>query len=340
MPRTPVFKLTYLGVDITQEINPLTLQIAYTDNLEGEADDLTIELINSDLRWLDTWLPAEGDRVALELGYEGAARLGPVQFEVDEPEWSGVPDRFKLQAQAVPVTASLRERRSQAYENTTLRAIATQIAEKHGLELIGEIPNIRFKRVSQSEETDLEFLREQAAEYGLLFKIEGTTRLVFFSESDLEAAAPVLTIKRTEMASYRLRRSAAGTYKAAQVSYQNAESGEFIEVTIDLNGAEVPKPKDGEEGAIASENILRIRERVETRAQAEAKAVAALRRANSARVELDFECEGNVLLSAGSCFTLEGFKRLDGKYLLAQVRHQLDKGRGYRCSCEARKVEA
>ncbi|MBD2261387.1 contractile injection system protein, VgrG/Pvc8 family [Pseudanabaena sp. FACHB-2040] len=339
MPRAAVFKLTYLGTDITNEINPLTLQIAYTDNLEGEADDLAIALLNSDLRWLDTWLPAEGDRVALELGYEGEARLGPVQFEVDEPEWSGMPDGFKLQAQAVPLTSSLRERRSQAYENTTLRAIASRIAEKHGLELVGEIPNIRFKRLSQSEQTDLEFLRETAAEYGLLFKIEGTTRLVFFQESDLEAAAPVLTVKRTEMANYRLRRSASGTYKAATVSYQNAESGEFIEVTIDLNGAEVPKPKDGQEGAIASESILRIRERVESRAQARLKAVAALKRANSARVELDFEAEGNVLFAAGSCFTLEGFKRLDGKYLLSRVRHQLDKGRGYRCSVEARKVE-
>ena len=337
MPRRRTFRLIYAGTDITADLTPLTLSLNYVDNLEGEADELSISLINSDRRWLNTWLPGEGDRVNLELGYEDEPFLGPITFEVDEPEWSGVPDTFKLQGLATPITQSLRQRNTRAYENTTLLAIAQQIAETHDLEVIGQVPTIRLKRVTQKEQADLAFLRELAAEYGLLFKVESASRLVFFRETELEAANPVLTLARTDLTNYRLRRQAAGTYKAATVSYQDPESGEFIEATIDLSGAEV-EPNDAEEGAISSGDILRIRERCEDRGQADVKAREALKRANSTRLEASLELEGNVLLSAGITIALTGFDRLDGKYLIDQVRHSLDRNRGYRSSLQARKV--
>lgn len=337
MPRIPSFRLTYAGVDITADLVPLTLSISYTDKLEGESDELSIRLANSDRRWMAAWLPGEGDSVSLELGYENEAFLGPIAFEVDEPEWAGAPDTFQLKGLATPITKSLRQRNSQAYEDTTLRAIAQQIAEKHGLELIGEIPGINLKRVTQKEQADLQFLKDLAAEYGLLFKVESTSRLVFFREADLEAATPVITLNRKDLTSYRIRRQAAGVYKAATVSYQDPESGEFIEATIDLAGAEV-EPSDDEEGAISSGDILRVRERCEDRGQAETKAKEALKRANSTRLEANLELEGNVLLSAGVTLTLTGFERLSGKYLIDQVRHSLDRGRGYRSSIQARKV--
>ena len=246
MPRIPTFELIYEGTNITTEITPLTLGISYTDKFEGESDEVEIALINRDLRWMGSWLPDEGDTVELALGYEGEALLGPVSFEIDEPTWTGSKqgDRFSLRGLGTPVTKALRQRNTLAYESTTLLAIAQQIAEKHGLEIIGAdvVPNITIKRQTQKEQTDLEFLRKLAGEYGLLFKIESTTKLVFFREEDLEAAAPVLTLDRADLSDYRLRRKAGGTYKAATVSYQDGESGDFVEVTIDTQWAASPCP--------------------------------------------------------------------------------------------------
>lgn len=342
MPRTPIFSLLYNGTDITGEIKDFTLSLSYTDKLEGESDELSIELLNGDLRWLNAWLPDEGDTVALRLGYEGDALLGPVLFEIDEPEWSGSKqgDKVRLKGLATPVTKALRERNTQAYEDTTLLAIAQQIAEKHGLEIVGaeSVPDIAIKRQTQKEKSDLEFLRELSAEYGLLFKIESTTKLVFYREDALEAAKPVLVINRSDIAGYRVRRKAGGTYKAATVSYQDGESGEFIEVTVNADGEEVPAPSAEGEGEIATDDTLKIRERCENRGQALAKAIAALRRANSARVEISIDQEGEVLLSAGVPISLLGVGRMDGKYLIDQVRHNLSRQSGYRCSLDARKV--
>ena len=358
MPRTPTLRISYEGTEITEDIREFIVDASLTDNLEGKADDLRIVIENRDLRWLDTWLPGEGDRVSFQLGYAPEDLTPGIEFEVDEPEWTGQPDMLCLGGVAVPVTASLRELRSVAYEETTLAEIAQQIASRHGLTLVGDVPDIQFKRVSQKEQTDLSFLRKLAADYGVVFKVESASRLVFFRVESLELTDPVVEIARVPSpeantvaeatqsqkllypSNYRLKRKAAGTYKAASIRYQDAESGEFIEYVVDADGNEVPQPDEGEEGTIGSESTLRIRERVESVEQARIRAIEALKRANRARVTLSMTLEGEPLLSAGTTFTLIGWKRLDGKYLLEKAVHRLSRSQGYRCSVEAYKVES
>ena len=45
MPRRPTFRLIYAGTDITADLTPLTLSLNYVDNLEGEADELSIRML-------------------------------------------------------------------------------------------------------------------------------------------------------------------------------------------------------------------------------------------------------------------------------------------------------
>ena len=358
MPKQPTLRSSYEVTEITEEIRECIIDASFTDNLEGKADDLKIAIENRDLRWLDTWLPGEGDRGSFQLGYAPDDLIPAVEFEVDEPEWSGTPDTLRLGGVSVPVTASLREVRSVAYEGVTLQDIAQQIADRHGLTLVGEVPSITFKRVSQKEQTDLEFLKKLAADYGVVFKVESASRLVFFRVESLELTNPVLAIARSPNSgadtaaaatqsgrllypsNYRLRRKAAGTYKAASIRYQDAESGEFIEYVVDVDGNEVPQPEEEQTGSIGSASTLRIRERVENVEQARIRAIEALKRANRARVNLSISLEGETLLAAGTTFTLVGWRRLDGKYLLEKVTHQLNRSQGYRCSIEAYKVES
>ena len=342
MARVPLFKLSYLGTDITRDVRPLVSSIVLTDKLEGESDELEISLDNSDLRWIDTWSPNEGDTVSLQLGYQGEALMPEVMFEVDEPEYSGPPDILRLKGLATPITASLRQRRTQAYENTTLRAIAQVIADRHGLELIGEVPEIAIERATQKEVADLRFLRDTAAEYGLIFKIESSTRLVFYRESALEAAAAILTIERSQISRYVLRRGAAGTYKAAKISYLDPKTGEYTEVAIAANGDEVRSDEEtpeGEESGVATGDTLTIRERFENREQAVLKATEALRRANRGQIEGRIELEGDVRLSGGVNISLSGFRRFDGKYQVSTVRHKFTKEQGFRSSAKLKGLE-
>ncbi|HIK42151.1 phage late control D family protein [Thermoleptolyngbya sp. M55_K2018_002] len=335
MVRYPTFSLTYEGKDITEDIKPYVLAIAYTDKLEGESDELEITLENLDLRWMNAWYPKPGDRVTLRIGYLGEALIGS-SFEVDEPEFTGAPDTLRLKGLATPVTAALRQKNTTAYGNTTLRAIARRIADKHKLQLVGNVPEIRLERVTQKEETDLEFLRKLSADYGLIFKVEGTEKLVFFKESDLEAAAAAIALDRKDLARYSLKRGTAGTYKSAEISYQDPKTGRFISAKVDAQGKEVAKAK---EDAPAAGDVLKIRERCENREQAIAKATEQLRRANKGQIEGNLDIEGNVRLNAGSNLTLTGFFGLNGKYQIEQVRHTLTRREGYKSSAEIKGIE-
>lgn len=346
MPRIPTFILEYEGTDISDAIRSQWLSIRYTDKIEGESDDLEVQLENIGLRWMDAWLPAEGGLLTLALGYEGEPLSPDFSFEIDEPTFTGGTqgDTVSLKGVAAPITSTLREQKTRAFEDTTLQAIAQTIADDHGLELVGEIPAIKLERVTQKEQTDLEFLRDLAAEYGMIFKIESAERLVFFRESDLEEAEPILEITRgkTALSRYGLRRGAKGTYKSAKLSYQDPATGEFIEAEFGLDGNQIVKPQGDTEGtaeAVATADVLQIRERVENIGQAQLKAQEALRRANRGKIELDLDCEGEVIYAAGVTFTLNGFAKFSGKYMIQQVDHSLSKNQGFRSSIKAIAIE-
>lgn len=347
MPRIPTFTLLYEGADISEDLKPYLISIRYSDKLEGESDDLDVQIENLDLRWMDAWLPAEGALLTLTLGYEGEAFTPPVSFEVDEPTFTGGTqgDTVSLKAVGAPITSTLREQKTRAFEDTTLRAIAQTIADDHDLELVGEIPEIKLERVTQKEQTDLEFLRDLAAEYGMIFKIESAERLVFFRESDLEEADPIFELTRGSSAfsRYGLRRGAKGTYKSAKISYQDPATGEFIEAEFDIDGTQIAEPEDteaeGEADAVATSDVLQIRERVENLAQAQIRAQEALRRANRGKIEIDLDCEGEVIYAAGVTFTLNGFAKFSGKYMIQDVSHSLTNRQGFRSTIRAIAIE-
>ena len=146
---TPVYTVQYLGEDITTEISPFLSSITFTDMIEGESDSLSLMLENRDRRWLNEWLPDEGDAISISLGYENEALLGPVTFEIDTVRFRVPPDTVEIKGLATPRSKALREKKARAFENTTLKAIAQAIADEYGFELVGEIPGISFERVTQ-----------------------------------------------------------------------------------------------------------------------------------------------------------------------------------------------
>lgn len=336
MLKFPDFSIFYTGTDVSADLRPFLLQLKVEDYLSGQSDQLSIKLDNRDGRWLDDWIPSEGDVVEVRYGYRGQVLSPLVGYEVDRLRWRGSPDTVEIGALATPITKSLRQKRSNAYENTTLKIIANDIASRHDLMVVGDIPEISFKRVTQKRQADLVFLKELADDYGLSFKIDGLSSLVFYRESSLESAEPIMTLDKTDLSAYGLSRDNAGTYQQAKISYQNPNSGEFIEVTVGLDGEEVPNPTDEDEGAIASGDTLNIRERVENLGVARIRAVEALKRANQSRVSLNASLEGNPLLMAGGVITFTGFGKQSGNYLATRAVHT--QSPQYTTGLECRKI--
>lgn len=325
---TPVWSLTWSGTDVTAEIAAFVTSLTVTDRKEGESDEVTVELEDRDGRWRNGWMPSKGDVLDVVIGFQGGAMIDAGRFEVDEIEHSGPPDRLHVRGLAASVTEALRTKRHRAFEGQTLPQIAAAVAAGHGMEVIGNPATEPLQRVTQADETDLQFLSKLAAEHGYVFSVRGKA-MVFLLDEELLAADPAMTLSRTEHdpVRWRFRRTARTVYQACEVTYQDPATKKTETVTV----------KAGEEGK--SGDTLKKRVRVESPAHARQKAQAMLDRANRGEVSGTLTFPGRPELVAGINVTLEGFgDAWDGKHHVVSSTHRIQRGGGYTTDIEVHRV--
>jgi len=184
--RSPSWVLTYQGTNITADISSMVLGITYTDRLADAAGEVEVGLEDRDERWQGPWYPQQGDLLSLMIGYQNETMLPCGDFQVDDLELSGPPDVFRLRGLAAYITPAMRTPNSIAYEDQTLMQIAEAIASKYGLEVISVANriNVSFARVTQKQESDLQFLRRLARGHDYDFTIRGN-QLVFYARPAL-----------------------------------------------------------------------------------------------------------------------------------------------------------
>ena len=226
----PIFKIEYNQKDITTDVSNQVLNIEYTDFEHGQSDEITITFEDTQKLWQGSWIPSKGDSLRVFIGYEGEKLLNCGLFEIDEIEFATPPDILTVKALATGITKALRQNNSVAYENKTLKQIASEITQKHSLTLVGEIEDVRVERITQNQERDLTFLKKLAEQYGYIFKIaEGN--LVFYKTEKLTGADAAKILYRTDLSRISLTEKTSKNYKSVTVSYHNPKTGKKITAT-------------------------------------------------------------------------------------------------------------
>lgn len=325
MIRIPEITITYEGKDITADISAYVRRFTYTDVLTEKSSDISLELEDKAGNWLKDWYPKKGSVIKATIAYQGETPLDCGLFQLDDFGFSFPPSIVTLGALATDVKLTLREKRTEAYEKQTLKDIATKVAERHGLTVKGEIKEIKIDRCTQDNQTDLEFLVRIAKEYNYLVKIENGD-LIFWTQEELDKEPTLFIIDETQIASLRVTDKREGIYKACEISYQLAKEKEELKHT-----EPDPNIKEGD--------ILKIKDKCETKEQAIEKAKAALKKANSSQIEATMTLEGVADLLAGINFTLEGFGAFAGKYQVTEVTHTVTKNKGWDCRIRCRKID-
>ena len=317
----PIFKIEYNQKDITKDVSNQVLNIEYTDYEHGQSDEITITFDDTQKLWQSSWIPSKGDSIRVFIGYEGEKLLNCGVFEIDEIEFATPPDILTVKALATGITKALRQNNSVAYENKTLKQIASEIAQKHSLTLVGEIEDVRVERITQNQERDLTFLKKLAEQYGYIFKIaEGN--LVFYKTEKLTGADAAKILYRTDLTRITLSEKTSKNYKAVTVSYHNPKTGKKITAT-----AKNEKCVKGD--------TLKITERCENKQQALLKAKAALAKGNNT-IEGSIDLVGTPSLIAGLNVELKDLGYFSGKYHITQTRHFIDRTSGYGTSLEVK----
>lgn len=319
--RRTFLDVTYNKQNITAELAEHLIDWTYTDNLSGEIDDLQIVLEDVEHKWLSDWFPTKGSLLEAVIykkyWKEQTVKTKIGKFEVDEIDASGDPSQVTIKALSVPESSSIRgEEKSRAWENTTLKVVAGDIAKQNNLKLYYQASeNPKKERYEQESETDLMFLYRLCKDEGLCLKLSNHA-IVILDEADYEQKPPVATINRVskeddeiQVKKWSARTTLSGTYKACRVQYHDSIKKKTIKATF-------TPPK-----ALKAGRTLVVKEEVKSVAEAQHLAKKKLREANKEATTVNLTVTSEKHLDAGMTVDLKGFGKFDGKYIITQVVH-------------------
>jgi len=326
-------KINYEGKEITADIGSYLVSFSYSDPASGKADGIDLTLEDREAWWKESWFPEEGSKIKAEIVCENWKSEGDLQvlkcgtFSLDEVSFSGPPDTATLRGVSARISTALRrEKKTKAWENISLSSIASDIAKKHGLQVMfqGEAGE-SYERQDQRNESDLAFIKRLAKDKGLNVKTVDN-KIVLFSGKKYDAKKGVFSVERgKDVVSYNFKTKAHDIFKAAKVSYWGPDKKKVFDYTFTPPNA----PKVGQ--------TLNITKRCESAEDAERRAEAELRAKNKNRTTGSLTMLGSPAARAGLNFNLKGFGIFDGKYAIEEAKHTLNSS-GYKTSLNMRKT--
>ena len=197
---TPDFMLTLESKDITGNISGRLINLSMTDNRGFEADQLDIELDDTDGL---VALPIRGAVLSLYLGWKGFSLVSKGRFTVDEVEHRGAPDTVTIRARSADFRGTLNSRREESWHDTTIGAIVSSIAERNKLtaSVTNSLAGIQIPHIDQSQESDAVFLSRLAERNGGAVSVKAGKLLMLKAGSGTTAsgkAIPQITIQRSD----------------------------------------------------------------------------------------------------------------------------------------------
>lgn len=322
--------------DITEDISKYFVSLTYTDNLSGTADDLSLVLEDKDRLWIGDWMPTAGDFLsaifhiyAWENLDDGEKVLDIGKFEIDGFSGEEIPTTVDIKAISILGDGTtLREtKKSKSWDKINLKKIASDIAVSNKLELFFDVDDDpEIDHVEQSDESDLEFLEKITKDAGNALKVT-TDKIIIFDEYKYEREEPKFKIiypgdKTTEteltiidkIENFHYDIKTRDIYTACRVRHQQGKGKAVIEGVFTVPNAN------------GQNKILEVKESVKNEAEAVRLAKKKLREKNKDAVKIGLTIPGNLEAVAGVTTLIEGFGKLDGKYIITKAGHSISNG--------------
>lgn len=281
------------NIDVSAYITPYLNDFVYIDNdglQNSQSDDIQITVVDKNMFFFNN-PPARGSSIKVKFGYENKIKdAGIFYIDTYEPIYSRGQGRlFKIKALSKDVKSSFRELKTVAFENTSLKKIAQEIANKHQYKLIFNAPDVSYKRLTQHQKRDLQFLKELCHLYGYTLKVNNKTIII----NDPSTADKIYVLTPKEIIHLNLKVSSI---------YDDTVKVEYLE-------PDKKQTLKGEEKANikASGSTQKINLRVENQEQAQKIAQAQSKLNKMKELKGKIECVGIPELYASGKIKIEGF---------------------------------
>ncbi|WP_050291154.1 phage late control D family protein, partial [Yersinia pseudotuberculosis] len=223
------------------------------DNRGFEADQLDIEFDDADGK---VELPRRGAKIAVSLGWKGAALIDKGTFTVDEIEHSGAPDKLTIRARSADFRETLNIRRDQSYHKTTIGGIIKTVAERNKLTptLNKAMSDLAVDHIDQTNESDGNFITRLAKQYGAIAAVKNGN-LLFIRQGQSKTASgkpiPMMTIIRSLGDGHQFSMADRGAYTGVVANWLNTRTTEKPVVKVKRKrkrkATTAAKPKELEE---------------------------------------------------------------------------------------------
>lgn len=318
--------LTYNGKSAAQMAQYLS-SFQYTDVASGSSDSISIELNDPDRRWIGGWFPQKGDKLKPTIQMFNWNRDGGTEtikcgtFVVDDFSFKGGPIKLNLKALAIPSLSGFKTtERTHTFENTNIKAIGEVIAQRNGLTLYYDAPDIAIESVAQDKQNDCSFYSDLVVKYGLALKLYND-RLVVFNEATYEAAKSVATLSEADFEpGWTWNTTLAGTYTGVDYQYTHTEKNQTFTEKIG-----------------SGDRILTCNDEANNQTEATIIALAKLNAANKGTTTMKITLRAAKRITATSCVDIVGLGNLNGKYFVEEVTTTV--GGGTKMSLSLRRVE-
>lgn len=311
MVRHPDFKIFANGKDVTDTLRKYLISIEYTDDIDNEADGFTIKFQGENFT-----PPSFKDVLKVWLGYQDnlwyigsfSVLKSRLEYETMEVEVTATPVNFGSQ---------IKEKRTTSYDNVTLDQVLKKIGARHALSVNNSFPKHSYSHKSQTNESDMVFMRRLAKELGATFAIKNNTILFRPKKGgDNEKELPSLSIDAKKTKGLWFETLDKTVYKSATASWHSTKENKTKKVTV---GSGSP--------------VLHVRGSFKSESDARIKAKAKLEASNRGNFRGGFEYEGENLI-AGAKINLSNLPAgWPSSFGIKQVRHSWSDG-GYTINVE------
>ena len=342
---SPQYKVVIDGTDITNKIKPRLMNLTLTDNRGFDADQVELQLDDSD--GLLT-MPRRGATMRVWLGWKGSPLIDKGSFTVDELEHAGAPDTLTITGRSVDFRESLNVKKERSFHGKKLSEIIDTIAKNHGLlsVLSTSLKDEVIDHIDQTNESDAAFLVRLAKQFDTIPTVKDGRLLFVRAGLALTAtgkAMPPVVIKRSSGDQHRFSVADRDAYTGVVAYWHDKKQAEKKTVklkrrkrkktstTTTTTSTDTTTPtavvKENELLIGSDENVKHLRHIYANQKNAERAAKAAWQRLQRGVAEFSITlATGRPELITELPITVKGFKpQIDeGSWLSTKVIHNIN----------------
>lgn len=324
--------IDYNGKNISKDVAGMVTSLTYSESVTGEADSISISICNRDLRWLNAWMPVDGDRVSVKIKLidwmkkddNSVMNLG--QFYLDAPKYSGPPSLVSLEGVSRKTNDGFaKTKRTKTWSQGSIKTICQKICDEYGLKLYFDAEDFGLPHTEQ-DDTDMAFTYGITSKYGLRMKVF-QDKMIILDPERYELIDPIMKIERTAgiLTAWSLDVDRnESSFTSCEINYQSSESGNSIVYKYSL-------PDDTGSTLVLDEAVTSVQE-------AERLTKVALRNSLRKKITGSLTLMGMPDLISSQNIELRGFGLLDGIYSIEKSTH--DFSSKYETSIDIYKIDA